>query len=84
MLRKLRDRHKNNLSELHKSKYRMPRLKHRLNSLIANKSKTTQTLNSTKASFIGTILTKKLSFYVKANIAKITPSCVENKLASAL
>jgi hypothetical protein len=62
----------------------MPRLKHRLNTLIANKSKTTPTLNSTKTSFVGTILTKKLSFYVVANIAIITPSCVENKLASAL
>ncbi len=58
-------------------------MKHRLNSLNVNKSKTTLTLSSTKASFVGTIPTKKLSFYVVTNIAIITPSSVENKLASA-
>ncbi len=62
----------------------MPCFKRRLNSSIANKSKATLTFNSTKTSFVGTIIAKKLSFYAQANTAIITPSCVENKLASAL
>lgn len=77
MLSKWSQRHKNNTQII-------IRLNRILNSLIANISKTFDTLNSTKTFFVGAILTKKLSFYFTVDIVIITSLSVENKLASAL